>query len=217
MTLPEPLALAIFWVALAVSLLFSLFAAYDSWGEYLDVRWTHRRAQELFSNGRLRIARFRRVAGFWYAVGFNAMALVFGLVAYRAFTEPPEPDDALVLPALTRIFATLVVVSFWRTMRGQRRIRAELAEAADIKRDVRDVQGVVEDTNERVREMQERGISDRPEERTDRDEGRAHRTNIERDLSADREERAEERRLDREERAQERQDDREERRGDGGS
>ena len=182
MTLPEPVAFGIFWAALAVSLLFSVFAAYDSWKEYRDVRWTYQRAKELFTNGRLRIARARSVGGFWYLVGFNMMAAVFILVTYRAFTEPPDPDSTLILSVLTRIFAVFVVLAFWRTMRGQRRIRAELDESEDAALGMRKVQAMQERTyeevikqGEQIDEMQQRGQSDRPAEQADREEGQEHR------------------------------------------
>lgn len=71
------------------------------------------------------------------------------------------------------------------------------------------------DTNIRIKEIQERGQHDRPEERTDRLEGHEHRSDIDARLRADTEKRSQERQDEREERAetrsQERQDDREER------
>lgn len=67
------------------------------------------------------------------------------------------------------------------------------------------------DTNERIREMQIRGQSDRPKEQTDRIEGRQHRSDIDAALLADTKLRSQERKDDREERAEERREDREER------
>lgn len=68
-----------------------------------------------------------------------------------------------------------------------------------------------QDTNTRIREMQERGQHDQPEEQTDRLEGHQHRTDIDASLLADTLKRSQERQDDREERADERQADREER------
>lgn len=58
-----------------------------------------------------------------------------------------------------------------------------------------------QDTNTRIKEMQERGQHDRPEEQTDRTEGHEHRTDIDARLLADTEARSQERQADREERA----------------
>ena len=127
MQMPE-LAVVVFWLALAISLSFSVLAAIDSWREYFEVRWAYQWAKEQFDNGHLRIARFRKVGGFWYVVAFNTMALVFILVSHGALVDPPSADETSFRQAATRIFAMFVVVAFWRTMRGQRRIRAELAE-----------------------------------------------------------------------------------------
>ena len=147
--LPEAVALGIFWVSLSVSLAFSVFAAVDSWREYADVRATHMRVGGVFANGRVDIARFRKTAGLKYVVGFNAMAVVFALAAYRAFAIAAEPRDTLVLAAATRLFAVTVVLAFWGAMRDQRKIRAELArqeEGAEIK----GVRRLQEETHKKV-------------------------------------------------------------------
>lgn len=70
----------------------------------------------------------------------------------------------------------------------------------------------LDDTNERIREMQKRGLADQPEERTDREEGHEHRADIDAKLEADTETRGIEREADRQERKEERREDREERR-----
>lgn len=154
--MPESLAVGIFWLSLTGSLVFSVLAAVDSWREYFAVRYGHEQAKILFVNGRVKIARFRRANGFWYVIGFNAMAAVFVLVAYRAFVEPPEVSDRLMAAAATRLLALLVVVAFWRTMRGQRRIRKELEDATDIKQDVQRVHEMQQKTYEKVESIDER-------------------------------------------------------------
>ena len=70
----------------------------------------------------------------------------------------------------------------------QSKVRDALGEQQDT------VRGRLEqDTNTRIREMQERGQQDQPEERTDRREGHEHRSDIDARLKADTETRSQER------------------------
>jgi hypothetical protein len=153
----EPLATVILWGVIAASIILTGLAAIDSLREYRDVRFGYRRAKVLFVNGRIRIALYRKKAGLWYVVGFNAFFFLTLLATYRTvfLQEPPSGSDAVVVSVL-RILYLIVVFSFWTTMRGQRRVRKELAEAADIKQDVREVREIQEKTYERVEIIDEK-------------------------------------------------------------
>lgn len=103
-------------------------------------------------------------------------------------------------------------------MQGDRdQVKDELGvEQSKVRDALGEEQGTVrdrleQDTNTRIREVQERGQSDQPEERTDRKEGHEHRSDIDARLLADTLKRSQERQDDREERAEERRDEREER------
>ena len=155
----------------------------------------------------------RVVYSFWSLVR-TSLALL-GLAAFLGVSVTilaiPDPEST-VRQFLARHLLIVVVGALTALVMSEpvaeRRLDGALAEA-EGEHDA----SVASDTNERVREMQERGRADRPLEETDRLEGHEHRGDITAKLDADREERAQERADDRKERAKEREDDREERRG----
>lgn len=125
-------------------------------------------------NGRTRLAFRRNRASMWYMVG-SGVALSVGLLAlYFAATapSPPSPEER-VLTSVYRALLIFMLFAFWRTKRNN------LAVYHEVDRPLTRLEGVARDTNLRVREIQERGISDRPHEETDRSEGRRHRSDME--------------------------------------
>lgn len=174
MILPFLVAEIILWGVIGGSLFFSFFAFMDSIREYHDVKFGYEQARIRFSNGRVRVAEFRKHAGLWYVIGFGMMVPVFILVAYRNFADPPDPDDTLLLASLTRILALFVVFSFWRTMRGQRQIRRVLREAdeiREIKNDIHKVKHVADKTYAEVRDVNEK-VSEQHKSREESDAAR---------------------------------------------
>jgi hypothetical protein len=192
----------------------------DSIRVHMRTRRQYRTALEV-GNGRVMVARIRNDISRWYILA-SAIALAVGLLAVYSYVFLPHPPpDTRLAGVVIREGIVVLLFAVWRTKRGN----VVLYRMADAYRDSVAVLGEVahdtnvtsHDTNVRVREMQNRGQSDQPLEQTDRFEGHEHRVDITDKIDADREERADERRLDREERAEERANDREERRDERGS
>ena len=130
-----------------------------------------KRALEL-GNGKIKVARRRLFTSRWYLLG-SGLALALGLLsAYSALYLPPPPPDTRAVGAVVRFGVVTMLFAFLMTMIENLRTFRDFA-GDDAQKDR--IEATSADTNERVREMQERGISDRPAEQTDRREGHEHR------------------------------------------
>jgi TRAP-type C4-dicarboxylate transport system permease large subunit len=148
---------AVLWGVVLLSISVSILALSDAIREYVVVRRTHIQAKRLFSNGRVRIARFRRRMVFWYLAGFALLLLFTLLASYRNLVvDPPEAANVATLITTIRVLFLGLVVAFWLSMHAQREIRHELMEAADIKEGVQEAQHMQERTYEKVEAIDEK-------------------------------------------------------------
>lgn len=116
---------------------------------------------------------------------------LFFFAGFYALFSPslPEPEHlptirSVAIP-VSLVAAQFVIVGMqlvlFQVTREQRRARKEWGKAEDseatehLQASVDEGVGVARDTNERIRDMQEQGNTDRGEERIDREEGREHR------------------------------------------
>jgi hypothetical protein len=166
------------WGTLAQWDIVATLALIDSYLEWKDARRRYRLASAL-GNGRVIVAKGNKVIASWFLLGF-VIAWITGMLAtYSAILLPPPPPDTSIMNSIIREALCVLIFSFWRAKRGNRRMRREFdaqRDAAEILEEKADhLQDTADDTNVRVREMQERGLADQPAERADRAEGHTHR------------------------------------------
>ena len=152
---------AIAWIALSGLLL--LLAAEELWEAAKD----RRKAKELNESSLEELGEQHIIMSV-----LDLLTLIFFLLA--GLIWPLE--DLAVVPLIKSVLHWTVVgalfaglICFGLRMWRRRTIRARMFAARG------EANGMAQDTNERVREMQERGLADQSEERADREEGRSHR------------------------------------------
>jgi len=166
------------WATLLQWDLIAALALFDSFREWRVARRVYRLAVAL-GNGRVVVATFRKKIAGWFLLGF-VIAWCCGMLAtYAAIALPPPPPDTTVVTSVIREALCVLIFSFWRAKRNNRQMRLTFEDQRDasavLKERADQLQDTADDTNERVREIQERGLSDQPHEQADRDEGREHR------------------------------------------
>lgn len=208
------LAFSALWVSTILWVLVAALGLVDGYLEFRVTRKEYRFIGE-FGNGRTIVAKRRHIIAKWLCAFFVAVMLVGLAAVIGNLLAPPDELDTSLVSTILRFGLVFAIFAAWRAKRNNRILRQEtdalrVARESSEKR-YRDLKEVTDDSNERVQEVQKRGQSDQPEERTDRKEGHKHRSDIDARLQADTETRSQERKDDREERAEERKADREER------
>lgn len=165
----------IVWASILQWLAIAGVFAFDATRAYVRSRRQHKAALSV-GNGRVLVAMRRKGIAAWIIVG-SYIAFSLGLLSvYSNGFLPHPPPDTRIAGVVIREGIVIMLFAFWRATRTSVLLQTE----ADTRHgQMKTIQTTVEDTNAKVTEMQERGQSDRPEERQDRAEGVRHRGSVE--------------------------------------
>lgn len=188
MSLSHAQAVFLSWFVLAEWLLIATAFAIDTWRVYWRSQSMYATAREMDGLDLTDAARTRRSIQRWYIVVAHGALLIGVLAVYRnIFLHDGLAVDTRIFSAVLQQILIGVFFGFWRTERmllkyylRMDQVFGEQQEKIEVLKEERDdaeVSGAMAaDTNTRIREMQDRGLEDRPEEERDRAEGKSHRS-----------------------------------------
>ena len=157
------------WGTIAQWITIAAIFLYDSVRMHGRINRQYKLAVEI-GNGRILTARFRRKISRWYVLG-SGIAFSLGILStYSNLFLPHAPPDTRIVGAVIREGIIVMLFAFWRTKRANLVLQREIDELTEG-----ELIDIAQDTNVRIREIQQRGQSDAPAEKLDREEGREHR------------------------------------------
>lgn len=182
MRLSVEFAVFLSWFVLCEWMLVATPFAIDTWRVYFRSQAMYRTVQEINGLGLTDAARTRRQIQRWYIVASHLAVLIGIMALYRNILLPPLHPDTRIFTVFLQQLLIVFFFGLWRTerllllyyTRMDQAFENQQQEIEALKNGVED-SAAINDIQERVTEMQERGLEDRPAEQTDREEGHDHR------------------------------------------